>query len=1146
LYEYASNYTSIEQNEKDIYERDTIQGKTKITSFIENMVDMQLNTIDLSCFTPLEMKEVKSYFDGTWEKKLAEIRKKKEKTKQIQNTTNKIMKANKLAKMLLTMKKENTENRENMDEDKEKEEDIQRERLDTFKEKNLGVLQEVKNQQKKEREKVIDLEQPKFQKLEKFVTSKLFIKYLSKSYIIKSIINNIISFFLNNFHWLCYLMMIINHMLSSSMLTLFYPLSIFCYALLEYPRPPKGYWTLCLIYTLVLLGAKFVIHLEVFKESSDFQEMITYFYNYKLGLKLYDTNFSGAFFKYILSDALVLIFLLINEYLLVSRGIWTKREQEIENIYQAMKRIAETKDIEINDIIEIKNFNNRYLEKIKSEKRTLLNDTDENNTKMRKSDRKIKGMSLKSSIKSKGLDEKKKAKKKKKAEEEKKNIDKKKEEDKYNESKRKYFQKLIPKIRNEKPGNDYYASYTISMLLLITFILIFYTTMVQDKTFGAVELDTKQFSGAMVIVLVIHVGILIYDRVLYISQNRNNIKYDYILYDKETKEPLSEKKFNEIKSDISSEYPNMKRDTFIIPPEYAEKLKEKYNITYIQNEELNLPLLQKYILHMVIVISAHLFIFFYCPMTGNMNMFNQVYCPDESSIEDEDNQQCNDFLKNNALIIFYLIYLIYFISSGLQVKYGFYDMKRKSMLKSGKSSINGVIYNSFKAIPFLYEIKLAIDWTFTKTCLDLFQWNKYESVYDIVYCTYCSMNAKNQQLVGQKIGKLLKIFMGGALSFGLVFILIAPLMLFSSLNPTNKLNNLTGATLKVDLSFVYKNKAVKNYTLFENSKPQSIESIFREGCNDWEIYNYSVSPKTKNFPQDQIQTVQFFDESDKNWDLARPHIENLRNLILNRKKISDLEYIGLVIDYNFDRPLPAESMTISKRYSTTIYYYNNNTDEENEKLDRLGNALSSCYNESIEYQSIYSPPIRLSANVKPKRLTDEKYFPNLDVMIGFVGCRNETESEKEGEEKIDKASYLESYFTFQKVMKDDNDKKNIEGIKFHVFSDQVSTTTSGKSILTFYVSFVLLLGNYVRNFFAGQPEKIMLTEMPHSEEIINLCEGIQVSRNSFDFEQEEKLYYILIELMRSPDYLRSLTQSSTEQFKQRQQLTRANKTSENS
>ena len=61
--------------------------------------------------------------------------------------------------------------------------------------------------------------------------------------------------------------------------------------------------------------------------------------------------------------------------------------------------------------------------------------------------------------------------------------------------------------------------------------------MVQDKTFGSVDLETKQFSGAMVIALIIHVGILVYDRIIYISQNRNNIKYEYILYDKETKIP---------------------------------------------------------------------------------------------------------------------------------------------------------------------------------------------------------------------------------------------------------------------------------------------------------------------------------------------------------------------------------------------------------------------------------------------------------------------------------------------------------------------------------------------------------------------------------------------------------------------------------
>ena len=87
------------------------------------------------------------------------------------------------------------------------------------------------------------------------------------------------------------------------------------------------------------------------------------------------------------------------------------------------------------------------------------------------------------------------------------------------------------------------------------------------------------------------------------------------------------------------------------------------------------------------------------------------------------------------------------------------------------------------------------------------------------------------------------------------------------------------------------------------------------------------------------------------------------------------------------------------------------------------------------------------------------------------------------------------------------------------------------------MSFVLLAGTYVRNFFSGQPTKITLTELPNPEAIINLCEGVLVSRYSFDYDQEEKLYYILIELMRSPDYLKILTESSTHQFQRRRELT---------
>ena len=74
----------------------------------------------------------------------------------------------------------------------------------------------------------------------------------------------------------------------------------------------------------------------------------------------------------------------------------------------------------------------------------------------------------------------------------------------------------------------------------------------------------------------------------------------------------------------------------------------------------------------------------------------------------------------------------------------------------------------------------------------------------------------------------------------------------------------------------------------------------------------------------------------------------------------------------------------------------------------------------------------------------------------------------------------------------------------------------------------------------------MLTEMPHSEDIITLCEGIKYARYTFDYEQEERLYYILIELMRSPDYLRIFTHSSIEQFKERKKLFEGYKKSKSS
>ena len=54
----------------------------------------------------------------------------------------------------------------------------------------------------------------------------------------------------------------------------------------------------------------------------------------------------------------------------------------------------------------------------------------------------------------------------------------------------------------------------------------------------------------------------------------------------------------------------------------------------------------------------------------------------------------------------------------------------------------------------------------------------------------------------------------------------------------------------------------------------------------------------------------------------------------------------------------------------------------------------------------------------------------------------------------------------------------------------------------------------------------MYIQMVNPNRLFALCEGIKISRIRNDFLQEEKLYYLLIDLMRSPEIIKNMTQSS--------------------
>ncbi len=104
--------------------------------------------------------------------------------------------------------------------------------------------------------------------------------------------------------------------------------------------------------------------------------------------------------------------------------------------------------------------------------------------------------------------------------------------------------------------------------------------------------------------------------------------------------------------------------------------------------------------------------------------------------------------------------------------------------------------------------------------------------------------------------------------------------------------------------------------------------------------------------------------------------------------------------------------------------------------------------------------------------------------------------------------------------------KGQSGLIFYTFSDLISPTSESYDVLTFYVTFILIIGKFVRSIISGEAERVIYSEMPRPHKLLIMCEGIKISRYKKDLVREDRLYYVLIDLLRSPEMLKMITKSS--------------------
>ena len=94
--------------------------------------------------------------------------------------------------------------------------------------------------------------------------------------------------------------------------------------------------------------------------------------------------------------------------------------------------------------------------------------------------------------------------------------------------------------------------------------------------------------------------------------------------------------------------------------------------------------------------------------------------------------------------------------------------------------INKTMLQIYLAIPFILELKIISDWTFTKTSLDLFQWIKFEGVFADLFIAKCTNKEYIAHPLGEPMAFLQKLLLGCCGFFILILLIAGPLLFFSN------------------------------------------------------------------------------------------------------------------------------------------------------------------------------------------------------------------------------------------------------------------------------------------------------------------------------------------------------------------------------
>ncbi|NXH72632.1 PIEZ2 protein, partial [Hydrobates tethys] len=792
----------------------------------------------------------------------------------------------------------------------------------------------------------------------------------------------------------CYFVIILNHMISASMITLVLPILIFLWAMLSVPRPSKRFWMTAIVYTEVTIVIKYFFQFGFFPWNK--------YVDYTKDKPYHPPNIIGIEKKegYVHYDLVQLLALFFHRSILKCHGLWDedekgdsssdKEDTDDELSLTGGRRHSSASLKSVNLAASVESIHVHF-----PEQQTAIR---------RKSSSSISQLSHRSSFSS-------------------------------HRSKRETLIISHPAIR------FFSASYSVvkSHCGLCCFRTLQVYVPIRQFFYNLIHPDYSAVTD-------VYVLMFLADTVDFII-----IVFGFWAFGKHS-----------AAADITS---SLSEDQ--VPEAFLVMVLIQFGTMVVDRAlYLKKTVMGKVIFQVILVFGIHFWMFFILPGVTERK-----------------------FSQNTVAQLWYFVKCVYFGLSAYQIRCGYPTRVLGNFLTKSYNYVNLFLFQGFRLVPFLTELRAVMDWVWTDTTLSLSSWICVEDIYAHIFILKCWRESEKRypQPRGQKKKKVVKYGMGGMIIVLLICIVWFPLLFMSLIK---SVAGITNKPLDVSITIT-----LGGYQpIFTMSAQQSqLKDLNQTGFNAF-LGSY----------RGNTAALQFLEGYGKE-DITLADLEGNSNSLWTISPPSREKMIQGLLDFS------AEFTVVLSWSIQSIEYKVVACRLEHTQSPRwfVGYCLPAgmcvdCWIKTLETVYPYYIKAPSDSLAKPiKQLLTDCRWENITVSL----VKNVSD---EG---------VREWWVLNQLGK--RYKTSEESLELFIFSDKVSPPSlgflAGYGIMGLYASVVLVIGKFVREFFSGISHSIMFEELPNVDRILKLCTDIFLVRETGELELEEDLYAKLIFLYRSPE-----------------------------